>query len=139
MKRFAWVMIVTLALTSTMAFCAKEKKGRDKNKGGLKGEYAIMASVLAFSGAQKTELAAKLATCAEKAKKWREANADKIADIKERQAKAKEDKDREAAKKIAEEARALRAEETKIRGAAIEAAKALGMSNFKTTMLKNIS
>ena len=128
MKRFAWFMIVTLALTSTTAFCAKEKKDRGRGKGGksgLKGEYAIMANMLEFSDAQKTELTAKLTACDDEVKKWRQANADKLADIKKKQAQAKEDKNKEAMKQIAKESKGLRAEEAKLRGAAIAAAKAL--------------
>ena len=91
-----------IALTSATAFCAKEKKARG-GKGGLRGEYAIMAKTLELTDAQKTDLAAKVKACAEEAKTWREANADKLADIKKKQAEARKAKDKDAMKKIAEE------------------------------------
>jgi len=64
MKRFAWLLVLTIALTSTTAFCAKERKERGKKgKGGLRGEYAIMAKILDLTDTQKTDLAAKVTAC----------------------------------------------------------------------------
>lgn len=130
MKRFAWFLALTIALTSTMAFCAKEKRekkarGPKRAKSSLRGEYAIMAKMLELTDAQKTDLAAKIAACAAEAKKWREDNADKLADIKKKQAEARKNKDKDAMKNIAAESKALRAEEAKLKGAAIAAAKSI--------------
>ena len=88
MKRIALFLIVAVALTSTVALGAKEKKGRSKGKGGLRGEYATMAKVLELTAAQKAELTEKVAACNAEAKKWREDNAEKLAAFKKRAAEA---------------------------------------------------
>jgi len=138
MKRIVWLLVLAVALGALSdpiqakpkkegaagAKAKREKKPRG-NKGGLRGEYAIMAKVLNFTDAQKTELAAKLKACAEAAKKWQEANAEKFAELKKQQAEARKNKDNDAKKRIAAQSKALRAEAAKIKGAAIAAAKAL--------------
>ena len=141
MKRIVWLLVFAVALMATGAPVQakkqdgaggakpkREKKPRgDKKggKGGLRGEYAIMASTLKFTDAQKAELADKLKACAEASKKWREDNKDKLAEIKKQQAEARKNKDKDAMKKVAEQSKELRAEEAKIRGAAVAAAKAV--------------
>ena len=141
MKRIVWLLVLGIALVTVGAPVqakkndgaagAKPKRERkprgDKKggKGGLKGEYAIMASELKFTDAQKADLAEKLKACAENAKKWRTDNADKLADIKKKQAEARKNKDKDAMKKIAADSKALRDEEMKIRNSAVDAAKAI--------------
>ena len=143
MKRIAWLLVLAVALTAMNApIQAKAKKEgaagakakRDKpkrekkprgnkgDKGGLRGEHAMMAKVLNLTDTQKAQLAEKLKACAEETKKWREANADKLAEIKKQQAEAKKNKDKDAMKKIAAQSKELRAEEAKNRGAATAAA-----------------
>ena len=124
MKRLAVVLVLAVAMASTTALCAKKEK-KAKGPKGLRGEYAIMAKVLEFTDAQKTQLAAALTACADEAKKWKEANADKLAEIKKQQAEARKNKDKDAMKKLATESKALRAEEAKFKGKPIAAAKAL--------------
>ncbi len=131
MKRLAVMLVLAVAMTSTTALCAKKEK-KAKGPKGLRGEYAIMAKVLNFTEAQKTQLAATLTACADEAKTWREANAEKLAEIKKQQAEAKKNKDKDAMKKIAEQSKALRAEEAKIKGKSIAAAKALLTADQKT-------
>jgi len=127
MKRFAWFLVLTIALTSTTAFCAKEKKAKGNKgaKSSLRGEYAIMVKICELTDAQKTDLAAKVTACAAEAKTWREANADKLADIKKKSDDAKKAKDKDAMKAVATASKELRAEETKLKGAAAAAARSI--------------
>ena len=138
MKRIVWLLVLAVGLAALSApIQAKPKKEgaagdkperRRKDRGaksGLRGEYAIMVKVLNFTDTQKTELAAKLKACAENAKKWREDNADKTAELKKQQVEARKNKDKDAMKRLGRQSKALRAEEVKLRGAAIAAAKAI--------------
>ena len=124
MKRLAVVLVLAVAMASTTALCAKKEK-KAKGPQGLRGEYAIMAKVLEFTEDQKTQLGTALTACATEAKTWRETNADKLAEIKKQQAEARKNKDKDAMKKVAEQSKALRDEEAKIKGKSIAAAKAL--------------
>lgn len=129
MKRIVWLLVLVVAMTavSSPLQAAKEKKAKrgKRAKSGLRGEYAVMASVLKFTDAQKTQLAEKLKVCAAEAKAWSEANADKLAEIKKQQAEARKNKDKDAMRKIAADSKALRAQGAAIKAKSIAAARAI--------------
>ena len=85
---------------------AKEPKAEKAGKSGLRGEYAIMASVCRMTDAQKADLEAALAAREGAMKAGRE----KADALKKDLAAAKEKKDEEAVKRLGGEMKALKEE-----------------------------
>jgi Spy/CpxP family protein refolding chaperone len=94
---------------------AKEKsEAKEKSAPALKGEYAIMASELKLTAEQQTEVAAKLAAREESIAAWRKDNMQKLETAQEALKKARESGDKEAAKKLGEEIKAINESRDKI-------------------------
>jgi hypothetical protein len=130
-KTCKWLLCVLMALTLTVGFAeakkdgakpAREKKAKKakkarvkKNKGGLRGEYAIMTSVLNLTAAQQAEIA-EIAKAQSEDKK---ALAVKLAPLKKELAEAKKAKDKAKCKELSGKIRELSAK-SKAPAAAIQ-------------------
>lgn len=94
----------------------KEGKARKEKKPAsiIRGEYAIMVSVLKFDEAQQAKLTQALQTEKQAQADWNKANKAKMDELKKAAKDAKEAKDEAAGKKAREELKALETERKKI-------------------------
>ena len=92
---------------------AKAKPDKAKAS-GLKGEYAIMASVVGMDDAQKAKLAEALEANKAAEGQWKDGDGKKAEELSKAAAEAKKAGDKEKAKKIAEDLKAVKESHAKI-------------------------
>jgi Spy/CpxP family protein refolding chaperone len=113
------LLSATLALLIASPAVLAEEGKAPAAKSPLRGEYAIMASELKLSDQQVADLAAKVKAKDEALAAWEKENGEKFKAAQEAAKKAKEGNDKEAAKKAAEELRALNEARAKIQSDAM--------------------
>lgn len=86
---------------------AKKEMKKEKDTSGLKGYYAIMASVTGMDDAQKAQLKAKVDARDAALKAWDEANGEKVKQLSAASKAAQEAKDKAKVKQLTEEKKAL--------------------------------
>jgi len=91
---------------------AKQETKKEKDTSGLKGYYAIMASVTGMDDAQKAQLKAKVDARNAELKAWDEANGEKVKQFSAAINAAQEAKEKDKAKQLVGEKKALVAERT---------------------------
>lgn len=120
MKKLTWFVgslaAVLLACGPAMAQddgAAKAKPEKAKAS-GLRGEYAIMASVVGMDDAQKAKLAEALEANKAAEGQWKDGDGKKMEELTKAAAEAKKAGDKEKAKKIAEDLKAVRESRAKL-------------------------
>lgn len=116
------ILLAVAAFSSQAGIIRAEEKPKeptktktaDKTPAGLQGYYMIIAKELGLSDDQKAKLTAAMAERSEAVKKWDEANGAKVKELTAAEAKAKEAKDAEGAKKVSAEIKTLKAGRTAI-------------------------
>ena len=120
MKNLTWfagaLAAVLLACAPAMAQDNAEPKPKpDKAKtSGLKGEYAIMASVLGMDDAQKAKFAEAVEANRADERRWKEGDGKKAEELSKAAAEARKAGDKEKVKKIEEDMQAVKESRRKL-------------------------
>ncbi len=93
---------------------AKAEKPDKAKTSGLKGEYSIMASVVGMDDAQKAKLAEALEANKAAEQQWKDGDGKKILELSKAAAEARKAGDKDKARKIAEDSKALKGSHAKL-------------------------